>query len=111
MLFALHFRIALSFRSDTLSTPLSPRLQITSQRLCVVAASSNVHAGYKCSFTQFVFRGVSAAITQNRKLAAGIFVIRFSTNSHSFSFLFKFLLAIKAIIRFLKNWSGNHKQK
>jgi hypothetical protein len=33
-----------------------------------VAASTTVHAGYKCSFTHYLFRGVTAAIAPNRSL-------------------------------------------
>jgi hypothetical protein len=63
-------------------SPRSRRLRATSQRLGAVAASTNIHAGDKCSITQFLFRGVTAAIAPNRKLCAGIFpriFIAFST--------------------------------
>jgi hypothetical protein len=41
-----------------------------------VAASTKRYAGYKRSITHYLSCGVTAAITQNRKLAAGIFVFR-----------------------------------
>jgi hypothetical protein len=49
-------------------------LQPTTQRLGAAAASTNVYAGYKVSITHDIFRGVTAAVEPNRKLAAGIFV-------------------------------------
>jgi hypothetical protein len=53
--------------------PRSRRLQPTFWRLCEGGASTNVPAGYKLSFPHCFFCGVTAPLSQNRSLAAGIF--------------------------------------
>ena len=54
-------------------------LQVTSQRLGVVAAPTTVPAGYSLPNSHCRFCGATAAITPNRQLCAGIFVRRYKS--------------------------------
>ena len=89
------------------------RLQLTSERLGAVAASTTVPAGYSLSNLHCRFCGVNAAITPNRPLAVVhfclsiLFVItifsilfNFSKPVHSFSFYRKFLRLSKKLFKF-----------
>ena len=60
---------------QTLFSVRSRRLHTTSQRLGAVAASTELPAGYKLSNLHCLFRGATAAITPNRPLGAGIFIL------------------------------------
>ena len=55
-----------------LSTTLS-HIAYNDQRLCEGGAYTNVHAGYKFSFSHCFFCGVTAPLSQNRTLYVGIF--------------------------------------
>jgi hypothetical protein len=64
--------LLITFSCICQSLPLSRGLPATSRRLGEAAASTTFHAGDKRSISHYLFRGATAAVAPNRKLAAGI---------------------------------------